>query len=76
MKNLTCKQVYLQPQIEVIEVQNEASVMTGSNTLPGVGVGGGIFQSSRSRATHIGTKHQQTNSLQELEDMLNDLLTF
>ncbi|NDW12352.1 hypothetical protein D0T50_05540 [Bacteroides sp. 214] len=76
MRNLTSKQTYQQPRIEVIEVQNEASVMTGSNTLPDVGDGGGIFQSSSSGATHTGTKHQQASSLQEMEDMLNDLLTF
>lgn len=76
MKNLTHKQVYQQPLIEVIEVENEGGVMAGSDALPNVNGGGNIFQSSSPGVTRTGAKHQAANPMQELEDMLNDFLTF
>lgn len=75
MNGVTKQLSYQSPSIEVIEVQNQASIMAGSD-LPNVNGGGDIFQSSSPAATRMGTKHQQANPLQELEDMLNDFLTF
>lgn len=73
MKQITEKQKYQKPLIEVIEVENEG-VMAAS--VSDVGHGGNIFQSTSSGAARKGTKYQNQNPLQELEDMINDFLTY
>lgn len=76
MKKQTKKAMYQKPAIEVIGVENEAGVMAGSGNFTDINSGGGIYQSSSPGTTRTGTKHQAQNPMQELEDMINDFLTF
>lgn len=64
------KEQYLPPTIEVIEMQTEGGVMSGS--LTGVPDGGSATTSYR-----IGTSrnHYNAASSSELEDIINDILT-
>lgn len=65
------KEKYVSPSIEVVEIENEGTVMTGSDQLPGFGSGGTITRTSSS-----GRSNQPSNaSLSELEDLINDILT-
>lgn len=62
------KQTYVTPSIEIIEIENEGSVMTTSGSVPGFNPGGGVgLRSGRSRTNHA--------SVSELEDLINDILT-
>lgn len=70
MNNKTIKEKYLPPTIEVIEMESEKSVMTGSN-ISGYQPGGGGLPSGRARTTN----RYSTSQFSELEDMINDLLT-
>lgn len=65
------KSNYQPPHVEIIEMHNEGSIMTGSG-LPQMG-GQDFINNTRSSA---GTNtHQAPGALQDLEDMLNDLFT-
>ena len=70
MNNKTIKEKYLPPTIEVIEMESEKSVMTGSN-ISGYQPCGGALPSGRARTTN----RYSTSQFSELEDMINDLLT-
>ncbi|NDW13719.1 hypothetical protein D0T50_12575 [Bacteroides sp. 214] len=67
------KTIYEKPQVEIINVENEG-VMANSpgGQLPGgYGNGGGIgANSTRSTNTH------NSSTRQELEDLINDVLTY
>lgn len=64
------KEKYLTPHIEVIEVENEGSVMSASintgSSVSDFNSGGSLFPMTRNNAS----------ALSELEDMINDILTF
>lgn len=77
MKEQIKKGTYQKPTVEVIVVENESGVMTGSGggSISDIGSGGSIYQSS-SGSTRKGTQHQAQNPMQELEDMINDILTY
>ncbi len=69
----TEKGIYQKPLIEVIVVENEGSVMALSD----VTHGGNIYQSTATKGTsRTGTKYQSQSPMQELEDMINDFLTY
>ena len=70
MNNKTIKEKYLPPTIEVIEMESEKRVMTGSN-ISCYQPGGGALPSGRARTTN----RYSTSQFSELEDMINDLLT-
>ena len=66
------RKTYSAPAIEVIEMENEGSVMSTSGNIGdfgGGGSGGGVVPQS-SRNTY------NSSSASELEDMINDILTF
>lgn len=66
------KNVYVAPVIEVIEVENEGSVMAAS--IPGMGDGGTVSFNASSRSSWADT-HKSGSALSDLEDAINDLLT-
>ncbi|NDV81046.1 hypothetical protein [Bacteroides sp. 51] len=70
-KNIRKREVYIAPQIEVIEVENEGVMALSGGKIES---GGEFFssQSSRSRSN----AHQSSGSLQDLEDIINDLFTY
>ncbi|WP_300704114.1 hypothetical protein [Bacteroides sp.] len=59
------KDMYVSPQVEVIEMENEGVI--ASSQLPGVGDGG----STRA----IQSKGYNSAASSDLEDMINDILT-
>lgn len=66
----TIKDAYVAPSIEIIELENEGTVMSASNNMPGIGNGGGIgTPTTRSNTRSYGA------SSSDLEDMINDILT-
>ncbi|WP_239058268.1 hypothetical protein [Bacteroides sp. 214] len=65
------KQIYQSPRIELIGVENEGVMATSGGTgISDIESGGGIYQST---STGSGTT---THSSSELEDLINDLLTY
>lgn len=69
MKN-EVKQKYESPRIEVIRMESEG-LMVGS--LPGVGDGGSAFSTTRA---YRATTRSYGTSIDDVEDMINDILTF
>lgn len=65
------KEIYVSPQIEVIPMEME-EVIAASGSLPGVGDGGSGYRNygGRSTRSHNGA------SGSDIEDMINDILTF
>lgn len=62
---------YIAPTIEVIRMENEGSVMSGS--LPGVIDGGNAYGNA---GTYRSTpRNYNSAGSSELEDMINDILT-
>ena len=59
------KDMYISPQIEVIEMQNEGVI--ASSQLPGVGDGGS--------ARAAQSREYNSAASSDLEDMINDILT-
>jgi len=70
MENLNVKQDYLKPAIEVIEVETEGIM---ASSVPDVTGGGSIYQSTGRKS---GNVHQSQSALNELEDIINDILTY
>lgn len=62
------KEIYVSPQIEVIQVENEG-VIAASGNLPGVGDGGDAFSRSSTRSNY------NHSSVSDLEDMIENILT-
>lgn len=64
------KQTYVAPSIETIEVENEGviAVSTGRAIQPG----GSLIESAGRR----NTRGQYNSSFSDLEDMINNILTF
>ena len=69
MKN-EVKQKYESPRIEVIRMESEGLMVS---SLPPVGNGGSAF--STTRAYRANTRSYSTGT-GDLEDMINDILTF
>ena len=65
------KQPYSPPQIEVIKMESEGSVMSASN------FGGGSAYSTGRRGSYrsSGTRRYNSSSTSDLEDLINDILT-
>lgn len=64
------KQKYQAPQVEIIQLENEGGVMSAS--LTDFGGNNSMFPGNTSRkSTNVST----SNSLQDLEDLVNDLFT-
>lgn len=63
------KEQYITPAIEVIKMEAEGSVMSASGNLPNVGDGGNGLKSSNSSSRYNAA------SSNDLEDMINDILT-
>lgn len=63
------KEAYLSPQIEMIRMENEGVIALSSATgnSPGIG-GGGTIRSSSNASSYSSTS--------DLEEMVNDILTF
>ena len=71
------KQKYVAPAIEIIEVENEgviASSINGGISAPGMGNGGSAFGTSGTRS-RSNNAHQSASPMQDLEDLINDILT-
>lgn len=70
------KEQYLAPAIEVIKMETEGGVMSGSLG-GGIGDGGnGLAGNSYGRRTGGATRHSYGSaSTSELEDLINDILT-
>ncbi len=71
------KEKYIKPMIEIIEVQNEgimASSITGVGTGGNLGNGGSMFGTPGTRSRSANT-HQSASPMQDLEDLINDILT-
>lgn len=66
IKNVSAKEPYMAPAIEIIPMETCLPVMQGSFTVPGYG-DGGMFPSSSTRSRNA--------SASELEDLINDILT-
>lgn len=66
------KENYVSPQIEVIPMETEGVIAA---SLPGVGNGGSAY---RSAGTYRGGSTRSYNgaSNSDLEDLINDILTF
>ena len=63
------KQAYVSPQIEVIKMENEGTVMSASGNLgDGIGNGGNI-------GTPAARRGYNAAGSSDLEDMINDILT-
>lgn len=71
MKN-EVKQKYESPRIEVIRMESEG-LMVSSGSLPSVGNGGSAFGTTR---TYRATTRSYGTSIDDVEDMINDILTF
>lgn len=69
MKDLK-KQKYEPPGFEVIVIENEGVI---ASSLPGVNDGGEMFPTTRS---YRATRHSYGTSTSDLEDLINDILTF
>lgn len=69
IKNVSAKEPYMAPAIEIIPMETCEPVMQGSFSVPGYGDGGSMFPSTSTRSRGRGT------STSELEDMINDILT-
>lgn len=69
------KEQYLAPAIEVIKMETEGGVMSGS--MNGVGDGGSALSGNTyGRRTGGATRHSYGSaSTSELEDLINDILT-
>ena len=65
----TMKETYAAPSIEVIEMQNEGTVMSASGNL------GNGFDNGGNIGTPASTKSYRGASSSDLEDMINDILT-
>lgn len=67
------KQPYSPPQIEVIKMESEGSVMSASN------FGGGSAYSTGRRSGSYrssgSTRRHNSSSISDLEDLINDILT-
>lgn len=74
MNNRTFKEQYLPPTIEVIEVQNEG-VMAGSPPPAMSGGNGDWINNTRSAGSSTRSTVQGASPLQDIEDMINDILT-
>lgn len=61
---------YTAPRIELIQLDTEASVMTGSFSTPGYG-DGGMFSSSSRR----GSQSSSMAPIEDIESMIEDILT-
>ena len=61
MNNKTIKEKYLPPTIEVIEMESEESVMTGSN-INGYQPGGGALPSRDRKSTRQNSSHSNASS--------------
>lgn len=72
MYNKTIKEKYQVPQIEIIQMENEGGVMSAS--AGGIDDGGGAFSSPAKRSS--SNTQQSPSSLQDLEDLINDILTY
>ncbi|EKU88198.1 hypothetical protein [Bacteroides oleiciplenus] len=68
------KENYVSPQIEVIPMETEG-VIAGSGDLPGVGDGGGGYRSAGTYRSG-STRGYNGSAVSDLEDMINDILTF
>lgn len=70
------KEQYLTPAIEVIKMETEGGVMSGS-MIGGIGDGGNAFSGNTyGRRTGGTTRHSYSGaSTSELEDLINDILT-
>lgn len=73
MSNKTIKEKYLPPLVEVIEVENEG-VMANSPSAQLPGIGSGSWGSGTVRRS-TGSTHQSAGVLQDLEDLINEILT-
>ncbi|NDW12225.1 hypothetical protein D0T50_04890 [Bacteroides sp. 214] len=65
---------YMAPAIEIIAMQNEGSIMTGSNSL-NMPEGGETNPFSSPTGNSGGANVQSASSIQEVEDLLNDIFT-
>lgn len=72
MYNKTTKEKYQVPQIEIIQMENEGGVMSAS--AGGIGSGGSAFGNSVQRSS--SNTQQSAGSLQDIEDLINDILTY
>lgn len=70
----TMKEAYVAPSIEVIEMENEGSVMMASGGVGGGYGNGGTFKSV-SNSYNSRTRNSYSASSSDLEDMINDILT-
>ncbi|NDV82037.1 hypothetical protein [Bacteroides sp. 51] len=70
-KNIRRREVYIAPQVEVIEVENEGVMALSGGKIES----GGEFFSSQSSRNRSNT-HQSAGALQDLEDTINDLFTY
>ncbi|NDW12917.1 hypothetical protein D0T50_08425 [Bacteroides sp. 214] len=62
---------YQPPQLEIIEMQNEGSIMTGSGLSQ---MEGQDFINNISSSTDTNI-HQEVSHMQDMEDVLNELFT-
>ncbi|NDW12223.1 hypothetical protein D0T50_04880 [Bacteroides sp. 214] len=67
------QETYMAPAVEIIAMQNEGSIMTGSNSLNMPEGETNPFSSSTGNSG--GTNVQSGSSIQEVEDLLNDIFT-
>lgn len=72
MKQNENKATYTAPSIEIIEMENEGTVMSASNNMPGYGNGGPVGTPTTSRS---GRSSYNAAGSSDLEDMINDILT-
>lgn len=61
---------YIAPRLELIQLDPEASVMTGSFSTPGYG-DGGMFSSSSRRSSQSSSMAP----IEDIESMIEDILT-
>lgn len=67
------KENYVSPQIEVIPMETEGVIAVSGN-LPGVGNGGGGYTSTGTYRN--GSTRSYHGTASDIEDMINDILTF
>jgi hypothetical protein len=67
------KKPYAAPAMELFQMEFEGAVMTPSISVPGYGEGGN-FDSSASSTYGAGTHSTASNT--DLEEMINDILTY
>ncbi len=69
------KENYVSPQIEVIPMETEGVIAASIVTLPGVGNGGGGYTSTGTYRNG-STRSYNGTAGSDIEDMINDILTF